>query len=321
MSWLGRGFAVACSIAALGVGACSSDSEGGGEGGSNTAGTAGAASGGAGAGGSAGSSSAGAAGTGGVTGGAGGTGGATGGAAGSGGAGASGGSAGISGSAGTSGGGGGPPQTVTLDYDFGAGLQGWSAGFADYAEGMQDLELDSGSRTLPSELGSGQGFMIQGHNRSDDLFMFIKRSVGPEVGLRAFVTYHATIRVEFASNAQAGCVGIGGAPGESVFLKYGTTPTNPVPVLMGGVWRMNVDKGDQGEAGPVGTLAGNIANGQQDCPGNPTYETLSRTRILDVDQQADQNGVLWLLIGTDSGYEGFTQLYYRTVHATLEPVL
>ncbi|MCB9607312.1 MAG: hypothetical protein H6716_12040 [Polyangiaceae bacterium] len=314
-AWLGRGSGAICCLAALSVAACSSDSEGGGEGGSSAAGSAGAATGGGGSGGV--GATGGGAGTSGGTGASAGSGG-TSGAAGSAGAGATGGSAGIGGSAGASGAGGGPPQTVTLDYDFNQGLQGWSTGFADYADGTLDLQLDSGSRPLPSELGSGKGLMIQGHNRSDDLFMFIKRSVGPEVGLRALVKYHATLRVEFASNAQSGCTGIGGAPGESVFLKFGLTPINPVPVLMGGVWRMNVDKGDQGTAGPVGTLAGDIANGQT-CDGNPTYETLSRTRILDVDAQADQTGVLWFLIGTDSDYPGSTQLYYLKVHAVLEP--
>ncbi|MEZ4371782.1 MAG: hypothetical protein R3B07_13195 [Polyangiaceae bacterium] len=318
MSWLGRGSSAVCCLAALLTVACSSDSEVGGEGGTNTAGSAGASTGGGGGGGA--GASGGSAGASGGTGASAGSGGSTGGAGGAAGAGATGGSAGIGGAAGAAGSGGGPPQTVTVDFDFNQGLQGWSTGFADYADGMLDLQLDSGSRTLPAELGSGKGLMIQGHNRSDDLYMFIKRSVGPEVGLRAYVKYHTTMRVEFASNAQSGCTGIGGAPGESVFLKFGLTPDNPVPVLMGGVWRMNVNKGDQGTAGPVGTLAGDIANGQM-CDGNPTYVSLSRTRILDVDAQADKNGILWFLIGTDSGFEGFTQLYYRTVHATLEPVL
>ncbi len=317
MAWFGRGSAALCAAVALSTVGCGSDSQGGGEGGTSSGGAAGASSGGAGTGGTANGGAAGTAGGAGAGATAGSGGAPSGGAAGSG---ATGGSAGIGGAAGTAGSGGGPPQTVTLDFDFNQGLQGWSAGFADYADGMMDLQLDSGSRTLPTELGSGKGFMIQGHNRSDDLYMFIKRSVGPEVGLRSYVKYHGTIRVEFASNAQKGCVGVGGAPGESVFLKYGTTPTNPIPVLTGGVWRMNVDKGDQGNAGPVGTLAGDIAN-SQDCDGNPSFESLTRTRVLDVDQQADKNGVLWILIGTDSGYEGFTQLYYRTVHAVLEPVL
>ncbi|MCA9631246.1 MAG: hypothetical protein KC766_26470 [Myxococcales bacterium] len=306
--------------------ACGSDAGAGGEGGTSGTAPGGSSAGGAGSAGAAGSG--GTPGSGGTTGGGAGTTGATGG------EGASGGSAGQSGSGGTSGGGagaggiggvagdtgGGPPQSVTVDYDFTQGLQGWSAGFADYADGTQDLQLDSGIRTLPSEVGTGKGLMIQGHNRSDDLYMFIKRSVGPEVGLRAFAKYQVTMRVRFASNAQPDCVGIGGAPGESVFLKFGTTTTNPIPVLMGGVWRMNVDKGDQGNAGPVGTLAGNIANGQAGCPGNALYESLSRTRLLDVEQRADATGVIWMLIGTDSGYEGFTQLYYQAVHATFEPV-
>ena len=82
---------------------------------------------------------------------------------------------------------------------------------------------------------------------------------------------------------------------------------------------MNVDKGDQGNAGPVGTLAGDIANGQA-CDGNPSYVSLSRTRILTTDQRASTNAVLWLMIGTDSGFEGLTRLFYQSVHVKLEPL-
>ncbi len=302
--------------------ACSSDEthpdQGGAAGSAATGGAAGGGAGG-GAGGQAGSAGSGA------LGGSSGASGGTGAAAGAGGAGASAGTGGTSGGAGTGaaagagGSGAAPPAVVERDYDFTGGLQSWSTGFADYAEGMQDLELASGSANLPAEIGTGKGLMIQGHNRSDDLFMFIKRSLGPEDGIRASVLYRATMRVQFASNAQSGCVGIGGAPGEAVFLKYGTTAQNPVPVLLGGVWRMNVDKGDQGTAGPVGTLAGDLANGQP-CDGNPSYVSLSRTRILTTDQRASNTAVLWLLIGTDSGFEGLTRLFYQSVHVKLEPL-
>jgi hypothetical protein len=33
---------------------------------------------------------------------------------------------------------------------------------------------------------------------------------------------------------------------------------------------------------------------------------------------ADPDGRLWLMVGTDSGYEGLTRLYYTGIRVTLE---
>ncbi len=33
---------------------------------------------------------------------------------------------------------------------------------------------------------------------------------------------------------------------------------------------------------------------------------------------ADENGVLWFIVGTDSGFEGLTTLYYDTITVVLE---
>ena len=58
------------------------------------------------------------------------------------------------------------------------GAEGWTAGFADLPADFDPAlyELDSGHRPLPDGL-EGRGLYIQGHNRSDDLFMFFKRQV------------------------------------------------------------------------------------------------------------------------------------------------
>ena len=61
---------------------------------------------------------------------------------------------------------------------FDGGAEGWTAGFADLPADFDPAlyELDSGHRPLPDGL-KGRGLYIQGHNRSDDLFMFFKRQV------------------------------------------------------------------------------------------------------------------------------------------------
>ena len=61
---------------------------------------------------------------------------------------------------------------------------------------------------------------ISGVNRSDDLFMFYKGQVG---GLQGGTTYQVSFQVEFATIAPSGCIGVGGAPGENVYIKAGAT--------------------------------------------------------------------------------------------------
>lgn len=54
----------------------------------------------------------------------------------------------------------------------------WMIGSADLLAGYdQDIyEMESSHRDLPGDL-NGNCVFIQGHNRSDDLFMFLKRQV------------------------------------------------------------------------------------------------------------------------------------------------
>ena len=100
--------------------------------------------------------------------------------------------------------------TFTFDSD----AEGWTVGFADLPVGYDQsiYELDHAHRTLPDGL-EGSGIYVQGHNRSDDLFMFLKRQVE---GLKPGAEYRVYASVDLATNVPAGSVGIGGSPGESV---------------------------------------------------------------------------------------------------------
>jgi hypothetical protein len=210
---------------------------------------------------------------------------------------------------------------IDIRFDFRRGEEGWTAGFADYAVGQEDsLALDSGVRPLPAELGiDGTGFYLQGNNVSDDLFMFLTRRLANEDGLRAGAAYDLTYELRFASNAPSDCSGIGGAPGESVILKAGGAPVAPRAVEMDGEIRMNVDKGNQTESGPAASAAGNIANGIPCEDGEVPYVSLTRRHIHSSPVGAGGDGSLWLLVGTDSGFEGLTGIYYERIAVQLVP--
>src|ERR1700752_1586221 len=133
-------------------------------------------------------------------------------------------------------------QVVEREFDFRYGLQGWTAGFADYPPATDPdgalYELRASWRLLPRKLTRGPiyAYYLPGHNRSDDLFMFIKRRLTVKDGIVAGQTYRIEFTIPAASNAPTGCIGIGGAPGESVALKAGASAIEPLAVLQQNGW-------------------------------------------------------------------------------------
>ncbi|MYH97782.1 MAG: hypothetical protein F4129_14915 [Acidimicrobiia bacterium] len=173
-------------------------------------------------------------------------------------------------------------------------------------------ELDSSYGALPDGL-VGFGIYIQGHNRSDDLFMFLKRQVE---GLEPSATYTVSVSIDLASSIPLGMVGIGGSPGESVYVKAGASTVEPVGVTgSNNHWRMNIDKGNQSTGGSAMKVIGNVAN--PDVVGDEyRIKTLaSGAEFLSV--ETDSEGRAWLIVGTDSGFEGLTTLYYDQISFTL----
>ena len=208
---------------------------------------------------------------------------------------------------------------VQLSFDFRNGALGWEPGFGDYTPqfGLDTYELRSEIRQLPPEIGSGTGFFFQGHNRSDDLFMFLKRRLTPADGIVAGQRYEINYTIVLASNACSDCTGAGGHPGFSVYLKAGAAPIEPIPY--GSFQRLNVDMGAQSQGGIAASVAGDIANGLPYNP-EPPYVSLTRTHRHTTGVTANSSGELWLLVGTDSGFEGLTQLFYQRIDVTLVPL-
>ena len=217
------------------------------------------------------------------------------------------------------------PSTVNLSFDFRNGTLGWQGDFSDYPPAYNPnnfYELQAGLRALPSEISpGGTGFFFQGSNHSADLFMFMKRRLGPVDGIVAGTRYQITFTLTLASIAQSNCVGIGGAPGESVYLKAGASQIEPVPVPYPNGWLvMNVDKGNQAVSGTAASVAGNIANGRPCNLSSQPYVTIQRIHQHTMEVAANSAGELWLLVGTDSGFEGRTTLYYQRIDVKLTPV-
>ena len=204
---------------------------------------------------------------------------------------------------------------VTFDFIFERDAEGWTAGFADLPvdHDPQLFELDSAYRALPDGLHQSSGMFMQGHNRSDDLFMYLKRQVD---GLQPNTAYNVSVTVELATNVQAGLVGIGGAPGESVFVKAGASTVEPTASEGDNRHlRMNIDKGNQSRGGADMVVIGDVAHSEVSGSEHRLKTLDNAGQPLSV--ESDGDGRAWLIVGTDSGFEGLTAIYYARIAYTL----
>jgi hypothetical protein len=203
-------------------------------------------------------------------------------------------------------------DALVFVFDLDRNALGWRAGFADYPEGQEELyELESAWGALPPPLASLNGIFISGNNHSDDLFMYIKRRL---VRLKPDTRYALTFEVEFATNADSGCFGIGGSPGESVTVKAGATRHESLADRRSqGNLRMNIDHGDQSSGGSDAIAIGDVAGSGTDCM-DEIYElkTLSSDGVP-FEAYTGGDGALWALFATDSGFEGATGIYFTRI--------
>lgn len=215
--------------------------------------------------------------------------------------------------------------TVVVRSDFVSGSDGWATDVSDFSDATAPEDVVSETGVEPPGLDTdSEGFLhVAASNRSDDLFLYLLRPVEPAGPLEPSTTYDVSFDVRFASSAPTGCAGIGGPPGESQWLKVGASAERPAPVETDGDTRLSVDKGGQSEGGADAVVAGVIANGipceealEQD-PQPWAMVDLSGT----LEATTGDDGALWLFVGTDSGFEGRTSLYYDRIDVTLEPVV
>jgi hypothetical protein len=190
--------------------------------------------------------------------------------------------------------------------------------------GESGIKFISEHRQLPPPLNGLFGFFVGGTNRSDDLFMYIFREVS---GLVPNTPYRVELSITFATNVPAGCFGIGGSPGESVYIKAGGFGSLPQTVLANNYFTTNFDHGTQAESGNDTPNIGDFTGGGGGCSGNePGDPGIYGLKTLAHNGNAplittDSSGRLWLIVGSDSGFEGRTEIYYIQGFATLTPIV
>ncbi|MBH5316257.1 copper amine oxidase N-terminal domain-containing protein [Paenibacillus sp. GSMTC-2017] len=206
-------------------------------------------------------------------------------------------------------------KDIELHYSFEKSNEDWAADYADLPTiGDKSIyELENKRSLIPTPGNTTNfGYYIKGMNRSDDLFMFLNKKV---TGLQPNTTYTANMSFNLYSNVSSGLIGIGGAPAEAVYVKAGVVNVKPGLKIVEDYYRMNIDTGSQSQSGKDMKNIGNIGKLNADKEGYQaklfTYETKVTT---------DKNGDVYLIIGTDSGFEGLTTVYYDDIKVKLSPV-
>jgi hypothetical protein len=213
-------------------------------------------------------------------------------------------------------------SALVITSNFAQGSDAWLPVFTDYNLTVSGFEFLAEVRPLPESVQVPhpfrQAYYLQSHNRSDDVFMFLKKVLTRNEGVVENATYRLSFDIWFASNA-SDCVGAGGDPGTSVYLKAGGSTEEPVPLLLpNGYLSVTIDKGNQAEGGREMGVAGNISNGGS-CE-EPTYVLLRKRYRHPYPIRSSASGDLWIAVGTDSGYEGLTGLYYYQIRVRLRRV-
>lgn len=213
-----------------------------------------------------------------------------------------------------------PSDTRTFAFDFARSAEEWTPGFSDYPPAWEpQMELVAEHRPLPPPLdGTRGGLFISGNNFSADLFMFWKRRVD---GLRSDRSYAVEFTVEFATDVPKGVGGIG-RPDKGVSVKVGVSSAEPtvVPGPVGEcpsyLYCLTIDKGNQSQGGTDAVVIGTVGN----LSGTETWELKElRSEPGSLTITPSPTGAVWLLVGTDSGFEGRTSLYYTRIIAILTP--
>jgi hypothetical protein len=206
-----------------------------------------------------------------------------------------------------------PPQIATA---FAAGLDGWKGAYADYSTSTEPTDVKWEMRALPLPL-TGNAYFTGGTNKSDDLFIYNKKRVS---GYRPSTQYKLNFEVEIATNQSSGCVGVGGAPGESVYVVVGAAPTEPKTVAVNGEYTVNLERGNQATPGKASQVIGNVANAVPDC-GAPVYQLKTLKSSAPLAVQSDANGDIWVFFGIDSGFEAKSTVFYKSFKATVDQVM
>jgi hypothetical protein len=197
------------------------------------------------------------------------------------------------------------------EYDFNESFHGWEFGFSGLPADKDSIYTECKHTPQPTDLTAEKNsIMIASSNPGSTVFMFLKKKL---INLEPNAEYTVTFEIELASNLKAGTSSDGLLQSESVYLKAGATGTEPMSVVDGNEYRMNIDKGNQNESGSDMIVISGIA-----AASNAEYTIIRRSNSFSTSPlvvRTNELGEIWLIIGIDSSYKGITTIYYTKIVA------
>lgn len=209
-------------------------------------------------------------------------------------------------------------QTIeqTFEFHFGDGDWNFQVIYADYHDDsnqFETYEFSYGPFEVFDVDTSYKGWMVNGHNRSDDLFMGVFKELQFQ---KQNHSYYLQVTIKILTSEESGSIGIGGSPADSVYLKAGFVRTEPTSTLDSetGLYQLNLDKGNQSQDGTDLKNVGTIAK-----PENVQAAYGIKTLSLQVQVKTNAAGKLFFVFGSDSGFEGYTSLKLLSIQMTARP--
>ena len=203
------------------------------------------------------------------------------------------------------------PNELVYSWDFESTSSDWAGDFADYMVGEEELcNFQFEHDTLPLPLNQSKKAMtLSGTNPGDELFMFMKKKVN---GLEPNTLYYVTFTIQFASNIPENMVLDGGSPGDSVFIKAGATQIEPLKITdENNYFRVNIDKGEKNMDGENMIMVGDFSNDT----ASEDYVLKTIKNDIPFSVMADANGRAWIIVGTESWFEGTTKICFNSIEA------
>ncbi|NOT07509.1 MAG: hypothetical protein HOP28_04800 [Gemmatimonadales bacterium] len=205
-------------------------------------------------------------------------------------------------------------------FSFNDGMHNWSSDFVDYPTlGETSLYRLNWQRSELPLRGSERGLRVQFNNASDDVFAYLYREFG---GLRPSTNYDITIEVTIYTPFSRGIGGIGGSPGESNAVKIGAVAEAPARVVVSvgnsTYWRVSIDKGNQSQGGEDMVVVGSLFNGNES--DQLVWTSVPMKNVLPHRVRSSNQGTIWAIAGIDSGFEGFTEVYFESIRVIAQEV-
>jgi len=208
-----------------------------------------------------------------------------------------------------------PKIGTDINYSFAQNTDGWEVGYSDYSTLTKPTDVEQLHAIIPIP-GASKALYMGATNLSDDLLLYTYRKV---TGLLPNNSYTGQFTVTFASDAPAGCAGVGGSPGESVWLIGAVSGTKPENRQIREDFRLNISRGNQSTAGDSSDVIGTIGVSGIPCSGNnrqAAIKTLGPSKWIPF--TTDDTGSAWILVGLDSGFESYSRIWLQSVKFTYQ---